>query len=443
MTQRIDLSQLPPPAFATAPELEAIVTATLARIRQLMGDDAPELDLDSDPAAMTVQANAWRETLLYAAVNDAARGTLLPWAEGGALEWIAANQGAGPRLAGESDDDYRQRIQAAARGVSVAGPQSSYEALARAASALAAEVAAAAPAAGSVTVDVLVAAGAEELALDSLPLAKGQLARALLEAGEPPNLYQAGIDGDLLSGSLSLGAGLSASRLRYDAGNELAPEHADYRAPEAAIESAEDGLGAWAAAGGAGSAKVAYFHDESSGIALQVSAATRATRSLTWSGLGAAERAWLSALAEGERFLLIVADANPAAPAQPAVEFALSARAARALHAVRAALNAENARPMGDIVTVREAARAAYSVSATIAVADGPDPAAVLAAVTADVQSYVDSARRIGGAVKLGAIYAALYGPGVTDAQILSPAADIASVARTAPECSQVTVTLQ
>ena len=432
MTQRIDLSQLPPPVFAAPPEFAAIVTATLARIRQLMGDEAAELDLDSDPAVMAVQANAWRETLLYAAVNDAARGTLLPWAEGSALEWIAANQGTGPRLAGESDDDYRQRIQSAARGVSTAGPQSSYEALARAASALAADVAAAATAPGAITVDVLVAAGAEDLALDSLPPAKGQLTRALLEAGEPPELYQAGIDGDLLSGSLSLGPGLSASRLRYDAGNS-----------ELALESAEAGLDTWAAAGGAGSAKVAYLHDGSSGIALQVSAADRASQSLTWDTLDSTETAWLSALAEGDRFLLIVADANPAAPAQPAVEFALSARAARALHAVRPALNAENARPMGDIVTVRAAAIAAYSVSATIDVADGLDPAAVLAAVRADVQSYVDSARRIGGAVKLGAIYAALYGPGVTDAQILSPAADIASAAGTAPECSQVTVTLQ
>lgn len=98
---------------------------------------------------------------------------------------------------------------------------------------------------------------------------------------------------------------------------------------------------------------------------------------------------------------------------------------------------------MGDIVTVREAARTAYAVTAEIETAAGPDPEAVLAKARADVQAYVDSARRIGGAVRLGAIYAALYAPGVIDAGISSPAADIAPVAGAAPECSQVTVALR
>lgn len=431
----IDLSRLPPPEYAAAPAYAAIVAATLARIRELMGDQAPELDLDADPAAMAVQAGAWRERLLYQAVNDAARGSLLPWAEGPALDWISANRGGPARLEGESDDKYRARIQASARGVSVAGPEDAYRALACAASPLVQDCAPSSPAPGSVTVDVLVTAGAEALALDSLPPAAGQLARGLLEAGEAPNLYQAGVHGGLADGSLAISGtapALTLSRLSYDAANSSLK-----------LYSAQAGLGPWAAAGGAGNAQYLYLHDGASGIALQVSAAARTAMTLTWSGLDAATKAWLGAIAAGERFLLVLAAANPAAPAQPAVEYSLSARAARALYAVRRALNAESARPMGDIVTVREAARAAYRVAATIQAAAGPDPAALLAKVRTDVQAYVDSARRIGGAVRLGAIYAALYADGVINAAIASPAADIAPVAGTAPECSQVTVTLQ
>ena len=432
MTPQIDISKLPPPVFAASPGFAAIVAATLARVRQLMGENAPELDLDSDPAAMVVQGNAWRETLAYAAVNDAAKATLLPWAKGPNLDWIAANLGARARHPGESDDDFRLRVQSANRGVSTAGPRSAWEALSLAASSLVADAAAISAAAGSVTVDILVAGGSETLALDALPGATGELARALLETGAAPDLYKFEASGELLAGSLALASGLTASRLFYDAANSTLK-----------LYSAEAGLANWATAGGAGNAKYVFLHDGASGLALQVSAAARLSQSLSWTALGVSAKAWLSALPAGGRLLLIVADANPAGAAPPNVDIAHTARAARALHAVRAALNDEDARPMGDIVTVREAASAAYSVTASIETAPGPDPSAVLASVRTAVQSYADGQRRIGAAVKLGAIYAALYGPGVTSASISSPGADIAAVAGTAPECSQVTVTLQ
>ena len=111
------------------------------------------------------------------------------------------------------------------------------------------------------------------------------------------------------------------------------------------------------------------------------------------------------------------------------------------LDAVKAALSDENVRPLGDVLAVQSATIVEYEVTAELTTGSGPDAAAVLAAARDELRAYVDSARRIGVAVPLSAIYAALHGPGVTAVALTAPAADVAVGAAEASYATAVTVT--
>lgn len=426
MSLAIDLAKLPPPRYLEPLSHEEILAAAVAdfksRLRDALGEEAPEIDFDSDPAAMLLQANAYRERIVRRAVEDAARQTLLPWATGGALDWIGTIVGH-KRHPGEGDDPYRARIQAAPRGISTAGPQSAYEALARAASGLVADVSAARTAPGEIAVRVLADARAETPALDSLPPAPGEAMRALLEFGAAPDYYRPGVSGDLLGGSLQLAADIAISAIAFVYAA---------RGPSRLEVTTQGGdLAAWQGGGPS-----LFMHDGEDGIELPGPRGQRNGRTLRFLlDDDSADETWLQARAGG-RVLAIAAPAG-------AVDIANSARTARAVAAVRAALNAEDARPMGDVVTVRPAALADYAIAAAIETAPGPDAETVRSAVQAAVEAYAAATRRLGADVRLGAIYAALYGPGVTNATISSPANDIAGAGGAVPNCTQVTVTLQ
>ena len=96
------------------------------------------------------------------------------------------------------------------------------------------------------------------------------------------------------------------------------------------------------------------------------------------------------------------------------------------LAGVKAALSEESVRPLGDMLTVESAEIVEYQVTATLQLGSGPSPGMVFAAAQQEVEAYVSSARRIGAAVPLSALYAALHRPGVTAAVLRAPTADVA-----------------
>lgn len=145
MTTLIDLSLLPAPAVVEALDYETILAARKARLLELapiaqQADLAAVLALESEPLTQFLQETAYRELLLRARINDAARAGMLPWATGADLDNLAAlygvtrltitpaNPAAIPPAPAvmESDADFRRRIQLAPEGLSVAGSRGAY-----------------------------------------------------------------------------------------------------------------------------------------------------------------------------------------------------------------------------------------------------------------------------------------------------------------------------
>ena len=119
----IDLSLLPPPDVVEALDYEAIVAAMLADLRAR--DPDYSAIVESDPAFKILEVCAYREFLLRARVNDAARAVMLAYAAGPDLDQIAALLGAA-RAEGESDVRLRARAQLAPESYTVAGPEAAY-----------------------------------------------------------------------------------------------------------------------------------------------------------------------------------------------------------------------------------------------------------------------------------------------------------------------------
>jgi phage-related baseplate assembly protein len=121
----IDLSGLPPPAVVETLDYEAIVKAMrddlVARFPAIVG----VIDLESEPARKLIEVFAYREMLLRARVNDAARAVMLATAIGADLDHLGALFGV-PRLAGETDARFRRRLLLAPDAYSTAGPVGAY-----------------------------------------------------------------------------------------------------------------------------------------------------------------------------------------------------------------------------------------------------------------------------------------------------------------------------
>ena len=148
----IDLSQLPVPDVVEPLDYEAILAAVAAdfALRQ------PEFTawVESDPGLKLLEAFAYREMLLRARINDAARAVMLATAAGADLDNLAALFGVG-RAADETDDRLRRRAQLALEALTTAGSAKAYVAHALAAHADVDDASAVSPAAGDVTVTVL------------------------------------------------------------------------------------------------------------------------------------------------------------------------------------------------------------------------------------------------------------------------------------------------
>lgn len=134
----VDLSKLPFPAVIEVLSFETIVAACKARLNELMPELEPVLAIPSEPLVLVIEIFAYRETLLRARVNDAARDVTLAYATGAMLDHLVALLGvkrlvieaARPETntpaVMESDDSLRRRALLAPEAYSVAGPAGAY-----------------------------------------------------------------------------------------------------------------------------------------------------------------------------------------------------------------------------------------------------------------------------------------------------------------------------
>jgi phage-related baseplate assembly protein len=142
-----------------------------------------------------------------------------------------------------------------------------------------------------------------------------------------------------------------------------------------------------------------------------------------------------------------VLDVAVDSPAAVAVEVAVLSRAEGGLAsddvlaAVTAALSADETRPMTDDVTVQSAIVTPYTVQATITTYSGPDSAVVMANVQAAAEDYTAKNMRLGRAVTLSGLYAALHQDGVQDVVLAQPTASIACAWNQAAYCTAINLT--
>lgn len=181
----IDLTRVPAPAVVEPLDYEAILAAMRADLQAKV----PDLALaETDPATKVLEVAAYRELLLRARVNEAARAVMLPYALGADLDNLAtlfgvqrlvitlADPNANPPTEAIMEDDgpLRERVQLSLDGLSVAGPERAYVFHARSASGQVLDASATSPSPGEVVVSVLARAGdgtADQALLDTVAAA--------------------------------------------------------------------------------------------------------------------------------------------------------------------------------------------------------------------------------------------------------------------------------
>lgn len=169
MSIAIDLSQLPAPNVIEAIAFEQINAEIQADLLALMPELADVLQLESEPITKLIEICSYREMLLRARINDAARALLLAYSAGTDLDHKAAEMNISrlvvtpanpdavpPTLAiYENDDRLRLRVQMALESATVAGPEGSYIFQTLSASAYVRDVSVTSPVPGNVLVTIL------------------------------------------------------------------------------------------------------------------------------------------------------------------------------------------------------------------------------------------------------------------------------------------------
>ncbi|WP_372830515.1 baseplate J/gp47 family protein [Pontibacterium sp.] len=150
----LNINQLPDPVAVDQLEYDAIVLANAARAQ--LENASP-----SDPAYRVMLANSYRELLVRQDFNERSKSVMLAYASGGYLDHIGTTYYRDPngspvvRLLGETDDNYRARLQLSPEGLSVAGPEEAYRFHCRSASPLIKDVGVDSPAPVSVVLSIL------------------------------------------------------------------------------------------------------------------------------------------------------------------------------------------------------------------------------------------------------------------------------------------------
>lgn len=136
MTTGVNLSLLPNATVIEELSFEAIVDRQRTKFQELWEAirianptlDLPTYDvglLESDPVMILIEAESYRELILRARINDAARSNLLAYSTGADLDHVAADHGV-TRLVGEVDERLRERIILADQGQSSGGAEEWY-----------------------------------------------------------------------------------------------------------------------------------------------------------------------------------------------------------------------------------------------------------------------------------------------------------------------------
>lgn len=124
----LDLSRLPAPAVIKTIDYEAIRSQRLISLQGRFTAAGIEYDvasLETDPAVILQEADAYREMLDLAAINDAAKAVMLPFAIGSDLDVIGSLFGC-YRMAEEDDARYRGRVALAPEAYATAGSAGAY-----------------------------------------------------------------------------------------------------------------------------------------------------------------------------------------------------------------------------------------------------------------------------------------------------------------------------
>jgi len=161
----VDLSRLPAPTIVETLDYDTIYGQMLAALRELV--PAFDATVESDPAIKLLEVAAYREMLLRARVNDAARAVMPAYAIGADLDNLAAllgvvrllitpaNLQTNASAVYESDEDFRRRLVLAPEGYSVAGPEGAYIFHALSAASDVLDASATSPTTGEVRITVL------------------------------------------------------------------------------------------------------------------------------------------------------------------------------------------------------------------------------------------------------------------------------------------------
>ncbi|CAM5289672.1 baseplate assembly protein [Eoetvoesiella caeni] len=150
----IDLSTLPPPDVIEPLNFETIYATMKADAIAVAPELADVLALESDPATKLLAVAAYRELLMRARVNDAARSVMLAFSRGPTLEHLVALFGV-ERANGEQDERLLKRQQLSLESYSTAGPTLGYLYYALTASPLVRDAFVYSPAPGAVSIVVL------------------------------------------------------------------------------------------------------------------------------------------------------------------------------------------------------------------------------------------------------------------------------------------------
>lgn len=132
-----DITTLPAPAVIQEVDYEAILARQKAQFLtewnalRVTYPELPAYDtlsIESDPVGIVIQAESYREILLLARINEAARARLLAFATGSDLDQLAAFYDV-VRMPGETDIRLKTRVVLEIQGRSAGGPKERYKAI--------------------------------------------------------------------------------------------------------------------------------------------------------------------------------------------------------------------------------------------------------------------------------------------------------------------------
>lgn len=134
----LDITTLPAPAVIQEVDYEVILARQKAQFitewnaLRVTFPELPAYDtlsIESDPVGIVTQAESYREMLLLARINEAARARLLAFAVGSDLDQLAAFYDV-VRQPGETDTRLKTRVILAIQGRSTGGPKERYKSIA-------------------------------------------------------------------------------------------------------------------------------------------------------------------------------------------------------------------------------------------------------------------------------------------------------------------------